>query len=114
MDADNKFDGIFDSYFGLLGNKGTIVAAYVVINSGKIAKTKPYLQTRITDILLNIDNIHTGKQIEMIKGHAIEALDKFFEESEKRDRIFKFVKNQLNSESPGTRKKVKESLNKWI
>jgi hypothetical protein len=114
VDIDNRFDEIFDSYFGLLGSKGTIVAAYVAVNSGKIAKAKPHLQARITDILLNIDKIHTGKQIEMIKSGVIEALDKYFEEAENRDAIVEFVRNQLNSESPKTRRQAKEFLNKWV
>ena len=113
VDIDNRFDEIFDSYFDLLGSKGTIVAAYVAVNAGKIAKAKPHLRTRITDLLLNIDKIHTGKQIEMIKGGVIEALDKYFEEAENRDAIIEFVKNQLDSESPKTRKQAKEFLNKW-
>ena len=113
VDTDNRFEEIFDSYFGLLGSKGTIVAAYIAMNSGKIAKAKPHLQVRITDILLNIDKIHTGKQIEMIKGSVIESLDKYFEEAENRDAIVEFVKNQLNSESPKTREQAKEFFSKW-
>ena len=113
VDTDNRFEEIFDSYFSLLGGKGTIVAAYIAMNSGKIVKAKPHLQTRITDILLNIDKIHTGKQIEMIKSGVIESLDKYFEEAENRGAIVEFVKNQLNSESPKTREQAKEFLSKW-
>jgi len=113
VDTNNRFDKIFDLYYSLLGDKGTVVPAYVAANSGKIARAKPYLQDKITDKLLNIDKVYPGKQSALIKGHAIEAFGEYFEETGNKDKIVEFVRNQLNSDSPRTRKQAENFLNKW-
>lgn len=113
VDADNKFDNIFDEYYGLLGAKGTIVPAYAAVSSGKIAGAKPHLRDRITEKLLNIDKVYPGKQLALIQGQAVEALSDYFAEADNKDKIIGFVKSQLNSESPRTRKQAKQFLNKW-
>jgi hypothetical protein len=113
VDTDNKFDKIFDLFYSLLGDKGTILPAHVAANSGKIAKAKPYLQDKITDKLLNIDKVYLGKQIALINGYAIEAFGEYFAEARNQDRIIEFVRNQLNSDSPRTRKQAENFLSKW-
>ena len=113
VDRDNKFDDIFDKYYNLLGDRGTVVAAHAALNSGKIAKAKPHLQTKITCRLLDVDKIYPGKQIDLIKGYIIEAFNVYFEEAEEKGEMLEFVKNQMNSASPRTRKQAERFLNKW-
>ncbi|MFC1921506.1 hypothetical protein ACFLYQ_07270 [Chloroflexota bacterium] len=113
VDKDNRFDEIFDKYFGLLGDKGTIPAIYVARNAGKIAVAKPHLREAITDRLLGIEKIYKGKQPELTKSAIIEAFDEFYEESESRERIREFVSSQLGSESPKTKKAAKAFIDKW-
>jgi hypothetical protein len=110
-DSQNKFDIIFDKYFDLL-NDSVIVAGHVTANSGKIAKAKPQLQTKITNELLNIDRTKQ-KHKDLIKAGAIESFSAYFEESPDKKRIINFVKQQVNCESPKTRKIAKEFLEKW-
>lgn len=112
-DTENKFEEIFDEYYSILDEDKTMTAGHLVSNSGKIAKAKPKLQSKITNKLLNIDNTHRGKQKELIKGYAIEAFDEYYEEANDKKKIVEFVKKQLESESPKTRKKAKEFLEKW-
>ena len=112
VDADKKFDDIFDKYYHLLGYKGTVVAAHIAANSGKIASARPDLQPRITDKLLSIDKIYAGKQIDLVKGYIIEAFAVYFEEAENRNKIIEFARNQLNSGSPRTRKQAEHFLSK--
>ncbi len=109
-DTENKFEGTFDKYYDLL-NDSVIVAGHLTANSGKIAKAKPRLQTEITDKLLNIDKTKQ-KHKDLIKAGAIEAFDEYFEEAENKQKILEFVKEQLNCESPKTRKKAKVFLKK--
>jgi hypothetical protein len=111
VDIQNKFDMIIDKYFDLL-NDSVIVAGHVTANSGRIAKAKPKLQTKITNKLLNIDRTKQ-KHKDLIKAGAIKSFDEYFEESQDKKRIMNFVKKQLNSESPKTRKTAKEFLEKW-
>ncbi len=111
VDVENRFEKIFDKYYDML-NDSVIVARNVVVNSGKIVKAKPELQMRIIKKLLNIDKTnqrHKG----LVKGDAIEAFDSFFDEVENKEDIVKFVQEQLNCESPKTRKRAKQFLTKW-
>jgi hypothetical protein len=113
VDIKNKFEKIFDKYFSNIGGYRTMVAGQAALNSGKIAKVKPNLQTNITNRLLNIDKTHRGKQIDLIKAYVIEAFSEYFEESSDKKKILDFVKAQLESKSPKTKKLANEFLKKW-
>ena len=89
-----------------------MVAGQATLNSGKIAKVKPHLESKITNILLSIDKIHKGKQTELMKAYAIEAFNDYYEEASDKMRILEFVRAQLESESPKTKKMAKEFLKK--
>ena len=110
VDTENKFQKIFSQYYSLMDDS-VIVARNVVANSGKIALYKPYLENRIIEQLLNVDKT-TQKHKGLIKGDAIEAFDVIFEQTKNKRTILNFVKDQLNCESPRTRKIAKEFLNK--
>lgn len=114
IDTENKFETIFSKYFSNIDGNRTMVAGQAALNSGKIAKAKPNLQTKITKRLLDIEKNHQGKQIDLIKAYAIEAFDKYFEESSDKKSILDFVKAQLDNESPKTRKLAKEFLKKYL
>ena len=47
VDADHKFDAIFDKYYGFLFNEYMVTVANTVGNSAKIASNKPYLADKI-------------------------------------------------------------------
>jgi hypothetical protein len=113
IDTENKFEKIFEEYYNILEGNKAMTAGHLVGNSGKIAKAKPELQHKITSKLLNIDKLHRGKQKELIKAYAIDAFDEYFIEIEDKKQIIDFVKVQLKSDSPKTRKKAKEFLDKW-
>lgn len=109
-DTENKFEKIFDKYYDLF-NDSVIVAGHLAVNSGKVAKAKPKLQTKITDKLLNIDNT-SQKHKDLVKAGAIEAFDEYFEEAKDKRKILEFVREQLDCKSPKTRKKAREFLKK--
>lgn len=113
IDAENKFETIFNRYFSNIDGTKTMVAGQAALNSGLIAKAKPNLQTKITNRLLTIEKSHKGKQIDLIKAYVIEAFDKYFEESLDKKDILDFVSAQLDSKSPKTRKIAKEFLKKY-
>ena len=113
VDQKGLFEKIFDTYYGILREDVTIAPAYVVRNSWKIVQAKPELEQRITNMLLHLDAIHPGKQLAMIKGEAIETFGKYFELSNNKDGILKFVKDQLDNPSPKARKLAKQFLEKW-
>jgi hypothetical protein len=86
----------------------------VVKSSSTILSFKPHLEKQITEILLNIEQIHQGKQIELVKSAVIESFSKYFQNSSRKDEIIKFVSNQLDSTSPKTKKTAKAFISKWF
>jgi len=114
IDRDGKFERMFDKYYGMLNDKSIIPAAHAVANSGKIAKARPGLEPKITDKLLSIDTTHHKPHYrELIKSHAIDAFNEYFEQAKEKQRILEFVRKQLDSKSPKTGEKAKEFLKKW-
>ena len=111
-DPENRFEKLFDVYYGLLGDKSVIPAGHVAAKSGIIALAKPELQPEITNRLLNIDRV-VQRHKDLVKASAIEAFDAYFEKSKDQERIIAFVKAQLNCESPKTRKTAQAFLKKW-
>jgi len=110
VDKENKFEACFDLYFDNIAGKKTMVAGQATLNAGKIAKAKPNLQAKITNTLLNVDQIHQGKQTELMKAYAIAALNDYFDEIADKEKILDFVKAQLASDSLKTGKAAKVFL----
>ncbi len=115
IDTNNRFERVFNKYFSALYSEKVMVAAPVASNAGKIALAKPNLQSKITDKLVNINAIYNGKQIDLVKGYAIEAFSQYFNEAtvKDKDRILEFVRKEQTSRSPRTRKIAAEFLKKW-
>ena len=110
-DKENKFEDIFDRYYNLL-NGSVIVAGHLAACSGTIANAKPELRSKITQRLLSIDKT-MQKHKDLVKAYAIDAFNEYFREAENKSEILQFVKEQLNSTSPKTRKKAKQFLRTW-
>jgi len=110
VDEQNKFNEIFDKYYSMLGDKTSIVPAQVAGVSGIIVNSKPELEKKITNKLLDVEKFCESRQKELVKGYAVEAFGEYFKKAKEKDRIIEFVKGQKNSESPTTRKKVREFL----
>jgi hypothetical protein len=114
IDTKNRFERLFDKYFDELSSEKTMTAAHVASNAGKIARAKPGLQSVITDKLVNLDMIYKGKQIDLVKGYAIEAFSQYFGETnvKDKDRILEFVRKEQTSRSPRIKKLAIEFLKK--
>ena len=114
VDTENKFEKLFDGYFQLLDDRSMITAIYAASNSGKIVKAKPELEARITDRLLDIDKTHHHPdRRDLIKAGVMEAFNEYFAEAREKGGIIEFVKQQLNSTSPKSRKVAKQFLREW-
>lgn len=111
VDKKNKFEKIFNKFYGLLNDKSFITAAYVCGASGKIALAKPNLQTKITNRLLSIDKTHHEQERkDLVKANIIEAFEEYYDQIGRKKKILEFVEKQLNCASPKTRKAAKEFL----
>jgi hypothetical protein len=107
VDIENKFEIIFDEYYGILAGDKTMTASHVVLNSAKIASNKPELKSLIIEKLINTDNTFKGIQKDLIKVYAIETLRKIKPTTEERSIIEDFVKSQLDNSSSRTRSAAK-------
>ena len=114
VDKQKKFEIIFDEFFENLKSEKTIVPMYLLKNSSRIVNNKPYLEDRITNILLDIEKIHPGKQIELVKSALIESFSEYFDKSKNKEKIIGFVKKQLHSSSPKTKKTAKKFLDSYL
>jgi hypothetical protein len=113
-DSGNRFEGLFDEYYNLLDGSGVITATYIARNSGKIARAKPELESRITGRLLAIDETsHPEERKDLIKAYALDSFQEYFEVSERQEEILDFARAQLESKSPKSRKAAKEFLRTW-
>lgn len=114
VDTKNKFDKIFDKFYGLLNDESMVTAANLVDHSGMIAKAKPKLQNRITSRLLGIDSTDHGPECKnILKGKSILSFGEYFEEARNKKKIIEFVKKELKNTRPATKKKAEKFLKEW-
>jgi len=118
VDADKKFDAIFDKYYSFLDNDYMVTVANVVGNSGKIALAKPYLIPKITEELLKVEDISTSSHLteeckRVIAQRTIKTLDLFFDRIDQKERVISFVKVHLDSPRKKLRTTAENFLKKW-
>jgi hypothetical protein len=111
MDKDGRLDLIFDHYLELLDDSKVMVSHYFLETLPLIYRARPDLQNKIVACLLGFEKTnHPPSRKEMLKADIIGNLDQIFDTLSPRDKkkaIF-FVKEQLQSSSPKTRKTAKE------
>lgn len=111
VDNKAKFERLFDEYCGLIDAKSVMTASHLALNLGKIAKVKPNLREKVTKTLLSIDKTHHEPQRkELVKASVIQSFDEYFDTIEDKVEVINFVKSQLRSQSPKTRKLAKSFL----
>jgi hypothetical protein len=120
VDADKKFDVIFNKYYAFLNNEYMVTVANVVGNSAKIAVAKPYLVPKITAELLRVDEISTSPHLteecrRVIAEKAIEFFDQFFDQMapEEKVKALVFVKNYADSSRVSLREEAGLFLRRW-
>jgi hypothetical protein len=114
LDKKGSFEKAFNVFYGLLDDDSVMVASHAAGVSGSIAKAKPNLQSKITKRMLGIGESHfEASRQDLIKSYIIDAFDQYFEGSKDKAKIIEFVRQQVNSSSPKTRKLSKEFLKKW-
>jgi hypothetical protein len=110
VDKENKFAFIFHDYFKRINDTKFMTARHCIQNAAKIMANKEEFKEDILKILLNIDNLcdFTTKQCALLKSNVIEIFDEFYEKTENKEKINEFIRNQLDSISPKTKKLAKE------
>ena len=114
VDSKDKFEGILDTYFAPIRGPVMITAANVIKGASTIAVAKPHLTERVVKELLRVEkgNYQTAECRNVALGHAIEALDLFFEQIEDRKPVLRLVRRQQNNTRSATRRKAERFLRK--
>jgi len=111
VDAEGRFEAIFDRCFALLDDAKIITARQFAQHTARIARAKPHLRTEIVERLLAVDGTrHAEGRKDLLKGDVVDALDELFDEAPDQQRILDFVQQQLSSSSPRTRKAAQAFL----
>jgi hypothetical protein len=115
VDQENHFAEIDDDYFSIINDEKFMTGNCCVKNLLKIFRHKPEQQVHIIETLLDIDNRcdYSEKQKGVLKADVLEIFDKVYEEVNERDDINAFIKAEVESISPKTRKKAKELVKKY-
>ncbi len=120
VDADKKFDALFDKYYSFLGDPYMVTVANTVGNSGRIALAKPYLIPKITNELLRVEGISTTPHLtdeckRVIAEQTVETFNVFFDKmnDEAKANALKFVKRQLGSSREKLNVKAELFIHKW-
>ncbi len=114
-DQENRFSQIEDDYFGAINDEKFMTGNCCVQNLRKIYRHKEDLREKITALLLDIDNRcdYTEKQKGLLKFDILEIFEEIYEEVPEKDAIDAFIKAQVDSISPKTRKKAKALVSKY-
>ncbi|MHC1782185.1 MAG: hypothetical protein AB9891_05390 [Anaerolineaceae bacterium] len=113
-DRDGRLDDLLDDFFSLLDDKSVMVASHTAAVAGQIALAQPQLQERITKKLFGIPQTHFDAERKgLVAGYAIGSFEEYFEQAGDQDEIAAFIRRQLNSASPKTRKMAAAFLKKW-
>jgi hypothetical protein len=120
VDANKKFDDVFDTYFGYLNEEYMVTVANVVGNASKIALAKPYLIPKIVDRLLKVDELSTTPHLteeckRVVAEKTIESFSMFFDKMDEDEKAkgLLFAENHLSSSRVTLKKAAELFLKKW-
>jgi hypothetical protein len=118
-DTQKKFEAVFRKYFNPIGGQAMITAANIIGSSVTIVQAKPELTDAIAHEILKVDKakfLLKGQPSPECRnvaiGHAIGALDGFFDKITHKAAVLAFVKRQLKNTRPPVAKKAEQFLRK--
>lgn len=119
VDTLNRFDGIYEEYFGLIRNSKMVTAANVAGNAWKIVQAVPAWESDITQRLLEVPQIvylHHGEPSpecnRVMCGHVLDCFNHYFDLSHNQEAMLRFAHTQLNSPRKSVAKKAAQFLKK--
>ncbi len=110
-DAPGRFESLADRFFDLLDDDKIVTARYLVGTVSTIIESHPHLIPKVSARLLAVDETHhTEGRKDLLKGDIVEAFGRFFAQVPDKSKVVSFVRAQLKSSSPRTRKAAKAFL----
>lgn len=115
VDSEDRFPAIADAYFSIINDEKFMTGNCCVKNLLKIYRHRPEQRERIIQTLLDIDSqcSYTDKQKAVLKADVLDIFDAVYEEESAREEINTFIRAEMDSISPKTRKKAKELVKKY-
>ncbi len=112
VDAEDRFEKVFDEFFGILNGDALVPACHVAYVSHKIVKAKPVLSEEITSRLLNLDKA-TYKHKELVQANALTSFSQYFEKISDKAKIISLARELQKNKSARAKKEAAELLKKW-
>ena len=115
VDSEGRIDKLLDRYLAPIAGHELIAAANAIQGAADIALAKPHLADRIAREIVKVSHARyaTPECRNVAAGHAIQALDRFFEHIQEKTPVLEFVESQLENPRPATRKKAEKFWMKW-
>jgi hypothetical protein len=112
VDSEGKLDRRLDRFLGPISGPAMITAANIIGAAGKIARARPHLAENIARALLRVERAkyQTAECRNVVVGHAIEALDLFYDRVAKRKPLVDFVQRQLRNRRKAVQRKAARFL----
>jgi hypothetical protein len=117
VDAENKIEGIFDKYYSSVTGKTMVTAANTIAHSWKIARAKPGLAEKISRAILKSEKARyeyygqfSPECVNVVCGHAIDSLSRFYDLIENKKDVENFVRRQLKNARKPVAKKAEKFL----
>jgi hypothetical protein len=114
VDAENKFERIFDKYFAPIPGPVLITAANVIKGAAKIALAKPHLAERIAQTLLQVEKAKYQNAAcrNIALGQVIKTAGQFFDQIKDKEPVVKLIRRQLKNSRNATKKVAEKFLRK--
>ncbi len=114
VDSKKRIERILDKFLQPIREPVMVTAACVIGSAARIALARPALADKIATEILKVDTAkyQTDECRNVALGHAIKALDQFFDHINDKQTVIEFVRRQLNNSRNATRRKAAEFLKK--
>jgi len=114
VDAENKFERIFDKYFAPISGPVLITAANIIKGAAKIALARPELTARIVHALLQVEKAkyQTAECRNIALGQVIKSVNRFLDQINDKEPVIKLVRKQLKNSRTATQKAAEKFLKK--
>ncbi len=108
VDSEGRIDRILTRYTRPISGPVMITAANTIGGLAKIAVAKPHFADRIARAILRVEaaNYQTRECRNVAIGHAVSALDQFYDALKKPEPVAAFVMRQLENSRNAVRAKV--------
>jgi hypothetical protein len=112
VDAEHKFDALFDRYFAPIRGPVMVTAANVIAGAARIALARPDWADRIAAEVLKVGHARyqTAECRNVAIGHGIQTFNQIVHLLKDTKPVLRFVRRQLKNDRPATRKKAERFL----